>query len=154
MVTFSDSSVGSPTIWQWGFGDGNSSISQNPTHAYVANGNYNVCLVVSDQLACSDTFCESVSIILNARAELTKDGYSIYPNPTMGLLTVSWDDVVFRPDGIKVVDALGRQLINIGMSEIDREHYVIDLGHLPAGLYFIELKKEGTSLIRKLILEK
>ena len=33
-ITFTDSSLGSPTAWNWSFGDGQYSSLQNPTHAY------------------------------------------------------------------------------------------------------------------------
>jgi hypothetical protein len=37
-----------PYIYQWDFGDGNSSFEQNPTHTYPVNGNYTVVLSVTD----------------------------------------------------------------------------------------------------------
>jgi large repetitive protein len=43
-VQFSDASKNSPTSWLWDFGDGNTSILQNPSHTYSAAGNYTVSL--------------------------------------------------------------------------------------------------------------
>ncbi len=43
-VNFTDQSTNTPTSWLWNFGDGNTSTDQNPTHTYVAAGNYNVSL--------------------------------------------------------------------------------------------------------------
>ena len=37
-VAFTDRSTGSPTSWQWSFGDGSISTAQNPTHAYAFAG--------------------------------------------------------------------------------------------------------------------
>jgi PKD repeat protein len=45
-VLFTDTSTGSPTAWQWDFGDGASSTAQNPSHAYTAAGSYTVTLTV------------------------------------------------------------------------------------------------------------
>jgi S-layer protein (TIGR01567 family) len=46
-VTFADASTGSPTSWQWDFGDGSSySTLQNPTHNYPVPGTYQVTLKV------------------------------------------------------------------------------------------------------------
>ncbi|MDY9925890.1 PGF-pre-PGF domain-containing protein [Methanosarcina sp.] len=47
-VAFTDTSTGLPTSWSWDFGDGNISISQNPTHTYSAAGNYSVKLNVTN----------------------------------------------------------------------------------------------------------
>ena len=46
-VTFSDRSTGSPTQWQWSFGDGAGSNAQNPQHVYAAPGTYTVRLTAS-----------------------------------------------------------------------------------------------------------
>jgi PKD repeat protein len=46
-VSFADRSTGSPTQWNWSFGDGTSSLAQNPAHAYAAPGIYTVTLTAS-----------------------------------------------------------------------------------------------------------
>lgn len=48
VVAFQDISTGSPTSWSWTFGDGSTSIEQNPTHAYSKTGLYSVKLKVSN----------------------------------------------------------------------------------------------------------
>ena len=52
-VSFLDQSTGSPTAWQWSFGDGSGSSSQNPTHIFSAAGAYDVSLSVSNSLGSS-----------------------------------------------------------------------------------------------------
>jgi len=47
-VAFSDSSTGAPSGWSWAFGDGSSSTSQNPSHAYTTAGDYQVSLTASN----------------------------------------------------------------------------------------------------------
>lgn len=46
-VNFRDNSGGSPTSWQWDFGDGATSTSKNTTHAYDESGTYTVTLTVT-----------------------------------------------------------------------------------------------------------
>ncbi len=48
VVQFTDQSAGSPTTWQWNFGDGTTSSEQNPTHAYQTAGAYTVSLATSN----------------------------------------------------------------------------------------------------------
>jgi PKD repeat protein len=43
-VSFTDTSAGVPTGWNWSFGDGSHSDEQNPVHSYTVPGNYTVCL--------------------------------------------------------------------------------------------------------------
>ncbi len=46
-VSFTDLSSGSVTSWAWAFGDGNTSISQNPSDIYVNPGTYTVQEIVT-----------------------------------------------------------------------------------------------------------
>ncbi|MGC4103698.1 PKD domain-containing protein [Ferruginibacter sp.] len=48
------------STWEWTFGDGNTSNTQNPTHTYVNAGNYDVKLIVTDVNGCKDSFTVSV----------------------------------------------------------------------------------------------
>ncbi len=47
-VQFTDQSTGNPTSWKWTFGDGDSSLVQNPVHIYQSEGLYTVKLTISD----------------------------------------------------------------------------------------------------------
>ena len=47
-VAFTDLSTGTPTSWLWEFGDGNTSVSKNPSHAYAAAGDYTVTLTATN----------------------------------------------------------------------------------------------------------
>jgi PKD repeat protein len=44
LVSFTDLTTGSPTAWNWSFGDGTYSELQNPTHSYTTIGTYTVTL--------------------------------------------------------------------------------------------------------------
>jgi len=47
-VVFTDESTNGPTSWQWNFGDGYVSTSQNPTHNYTVSGSYTVTLIATN----------------------------------------------------------------------------------------------------------
>jgi YVTN family beta-propeller protein len=48
-VQFNDTSLNTPTVWQWNFGDGSPvSDLQNPVHTYQTQGTYNVALTTSN----------------------------------------------------------------------------------------------------------
>ncbi len=46
-VQFTDTSPGTPTSWSWDFGDGHTSATQSPSHAYANAGTYSVTLTVT-----------------------------------------------------------------------------------------------------------
>lgn len=79
--TFTDQSSNALS-WFWDFGDGNTSIAQNPVHTYADSGTYNVCLIASDNCG-SDTSCQKVTV-----CHLTQPGFSSVAN----LLNVVFTD--------------------------------------------------------------
>ena len=49
-VGFTDLSINTPTAWDWSFGDGNFSTTQNPYHLYQSNGTYTVALTAMNAI--------------------------------------------------------------------------------------------------------
>ena len=52
-ATFTDTSTDGDGVinsWSWSFGDGGSSVEQNPSHTYAASGSYTVTLALTDTL--------------------------------------------------------------------------------------------------------
>ncbi|MFH2096887.1 MAG: PKD domain-containing protein, partial [Bacteroidota bacterium] len=54
-VEFVSSSTGNDISWFWDFGNGDSSLLENPYYLYGAGGDYDVQLIVIDTMGCSDT---------------------------------------------------------------------------------------------------
>ncbi|MBS1918690.1 MAG: PKD domain-containing protein [Bacteroidetes bacterium] len=48
--------------WNWDFGDGSSSILQNPNHTYSAVGSYTGTLIVTSNQGCKDTVAQSFTV--------------------------------------------------------------------------------------------
>jgi gliding motility-associated-like protein len=61
-TTFTDASNGGIAGYNWNFGDGNTAISQSPTHTYLAGGTYNVTLIVTNSGNCADTIQKQVTV--------------------------------------------------------------------------------------------
>ncbi|MEO0473243.1 MAG: PKD domain-containing protein, partial [Bacteroidota bacterium] len=64
-VTFSESSTdGDAAIvsWSWDFGDGNSSLVQNPTYTFPTPGVYGVQLLVTDANGCQDSVSQNITV--------------------------------------------------------------------------------------------
>ncbi|MBN1165893.1 MAG: PKD domain-containing protein [Methanospirillaceae archaeon] len=60
-VLFTDTSTGSPTSWDWAFGDGSTSTIQNPSYEFADPGSYDVSLTVSHAQG-SDTSHATVTV--------------------------------------------------------------------------------------------
>ena len=68
MINFTDLSTQGGGNWVWDFGDGTISNAQNPTHEYLANGTYNVSLLVSNQYG-NDAETKNTYITVNRPAQ-------------------------------------------------------------------------------------
>lgn len=54
-VQFTDSSINTPAVWAWTFGDGGTSSLQNPVHTYTSAGIFTVTLTVQNSAGSSST---------------------------------------------------------------------------------------------------
>jgi len=76
-----NSSSISPQTWYWDFGDGSSSTLMNPSHSYLYDSSYNVCLYVSDSCG-SDTLCQMVNPCFLPLADFNINGNGLEWNFT------------------------------------------------------------------------
>lgn len=60
LVSFTTTSPG--PIWNWSFGDANTSTLQNPTHTYASSGTFNIQLYVTNAAGCSDTAYTTITV--------------------------------------------------------------------------------------------
>lgn len=88
-VNFTDLSTGNITQWNWRFGDGNSSIFQNPYNEYTSLGTFNVFLKVMNDAGCEDSTLKTNYIQTNgpdADIQLSKDTACINEDITFSLV--------------------------------------------------------------------
>ena len=64
IIDFTDLSLINPNSWSWDFGDGNSSMEQNPSHVYQTNGLFDIKLVVSNDYG-TDSIVKTEYISVN-----------------------------------------------------------------------------------------
>lgn len=79
LVSFIDSSEsgsGAIVLWNWDFGDGNTSALQNPTHNFDTSGTYNVRLTVLDENDLANT-TDTIPIFVQPNGPIANFGFSI-----------------------------------------------------------------------------
>ncbi|EHQ34326.1 PKD domain-containing protein [Methanoplanus limicola] len=99
-IHFSDTSLNTPSIWQWNFGDGETSFEQNPVHIYNESGNYTVTLKVSNADG-NDTEVKAdyISVLLSPAATVPPGESSLDADFTADVttgsapLTVKYTDI-------------------------------------------------------------
>jgi hypothetical protein len=148
-VEFYDNSFYEPTDWYWDFGDGASSTELEPVHTFPAAGFYNVCLTVSNQNS-SNTVCKEVEAINSPYATSTSEvveskALHIFPNPTSTSFTLSLPAAAQEGMQVRITDMYGRELSLPGQSKIRAGtwQHTLDASHLPAGVYWVSVHRDG-----------
>lgn len=90
-VRFTDESAGSPTGWSWDFGDGNSSVEEDPVHVYTEPGSYTVRLEASNSGG-GNTETKSYYITVNPEAVPPNAAFAVNPPTTAQPTTVEFID--------------------------------------------------------------
>lgn len=109
------------SIYEWDFGDGSTSTTENPTHQYTSVGQFNVVLIVTDTTVCNavDTAYATVTII---EPEVFDAEWDITPPPPCSnevLLDVNFtgtgaDSLVWEVDGTTIATGANvSQVFNI-----------------------------------------
>ncbi|WP_294677861.1 gliding motility-associated C-terminal domain-containing protein [uncultured Fluviicola sp.] len=137
---FTDESTGSITAWNWNFGDGQGSASQNPAHIYEDNGDaYNVTLQVTAANGCMASLTQIIEIfqdisvpnIITPNGDGTNDFFLI---KTAGIK--SYDLVIVNRWGNTVFKSSDPTVIWDGKS---------DGQPVAEGVYFYKLKASSAS---------
>ena len=154
-VNFTDISTGMPNSWLWQFGDGNSSIEQNPSHTYNNSGLFTISLKVCNGNICDTTIKQNyINVLPNGMVEiLSQPQLFVYPNPANGIFNLSVSNYSFGKMNISVFSNVGQMLYNNEV-EIHRElNTSLNLNYLPKGIYYLYMVDEkGFSFHRKLII--
>ncbi len=83
MVVFSDSTISNDLItnYQWSFGDGGTSSSNNPTHNFSNTGWYNISLITTSAFGCSDTavYNNYIKIVASPKVQILGDSAKCEP---------------------------------------------------------------------------
>jgi PKD repeat protein len=147
--SFIDSTAGS-TAWSWNFGDGNTSMNQNPTYTFSAPGTYTVTMIVEGPCK-TDTISKTILVFPLGMNEInTQALVSVYPNPTSNELNVvsSVDNI----EAIKISNVFGAIVKEVKLNTTAKST-TVSVKELPSGMYTIQLnagKKLSTFKFNKL----
>ncbi len=134
--------------YQWYFGDGGMSTSQNPNHIYLTNGIYNVTLIVGSPCG-NDTTTQIITVtgvgIDESSAALL--GYSIYPNPIQDVSTITYFLSEKSDVNFELYNIIGEKIHSIKKGVQEMGHYefnvnIKDIG-LKSGVYIMQLKTQN-----------
>lgn len=142
-VEFFNSSLNAST-YLWDFGDGNFSNLLNPTHDYLAVGQYEVSLIAY-HCGFVDTVKNLVNILSIDIEEKKENSLKVFPNPSSGDVYLFADQTYFG-DNYMVYDLYGKVIL---IGKISSELTNFNLNDKTAGLYFLKIGNKDDILIIK-----
>jgi len=80
----------------------------------------------------------------------TKNGVEVSKNNPYSFTVTDSD---YQISDIRLFDVMGRQISIVGQSEIGKSEIVINIAHLPVGIYFIRIQTENGVITRKVVKE-
>lgn len=150
-ATLSTTSAG--TAWQWYLND--TLISGATSASYTAQTSGNYSLQLTDSNACQ-SFSNTVNVVINSYAVVpaTATVVRTFPNPFNGKLTVEVKKQSMKEINLTVTDIFGQQVYNKS-EPVFANIYLqqLDLNALATGVYFITIKTEGETVVKKITKE-
>ncbi len=145
VYTFTETSgIASSVTWE--FGDGITSTEMNPTHTYLTEGVYTVCVTSINIYGCSDTYCEEVMVGAVGINNLSND-LTISPNPANNYITVNYSGVISSDLTITIKNVTGTI---VSTTTSNAPTTTLDVQSLASGIYFIELNNGGVISVQKI----
>ncbi|MES2726989.1 MAG: T9SS type A sorting domain-containing protein [Bacteroidota bacterium] len=162
IVSFTDSSAGTPTVYRWvftpntvSFAGGTSASTKNPKVMFNAKGNYTVALTAtygtSQVTATKAAYISVQSVGVNTMADFTKT-IKIYPNPAKEIIFIQ-ADINIQEAKIDLINVLGKNT-NAVIDFQSNYKASIDITNLPKGIYFVKIDDgKQLNVTRRLIVE-
>jgi plastocyanin len=158
-ITYEDQTTGNVTNWLWGFGDGNVSTEQHPTHTYDADGVYHVCLLVQDTINnCNDVYCIDQEVgTVGTMQPATRQELKIFPNPASTSVREwvleGWQQEDMWQALKIVLRNINGQIVEVQQDEV-KEQVVLSVAQgLPAGVYLLEARSEEGVYIGRVVVQ-
>ena len=163
----------------WDFGDGNTSQQAYPYHSYINPGAYELCLTLTTQStptspSCTSTYCDSLGVdslgnlilksngagfslnvldpsTISVEEEILTD-FTLYPNPSNGEVTVSFETENNAKIKFDIVDLNGRVItIDEGDAIVGINNIRLDLSFLENGMYMLMINIDGKVYHEKIV---
>ena len=163
-----NNSIGQNLTYFWDFGDGSTSTEQYPTHQYLEDGTYIICLTVISGnggfLDCTSTYCDSISyynppviggagstggfwINVGASQVLSIGEVNalvdlrIFPTPAQNNMNLSFDLLQQEDLTVRIYDLSGKMILSQRLNNaIGHQIMQIDVKGLAEGSYLLDIQ--------------
>ncbi len=146
---FVNLSYGAPEEWKWTFGDNSSSQALDPVHAFEENGNYEICLEVSNQFGI-DISCKTLSLDISDVVQSSSLNFQVFPNPVQNTLSIKTSVKPNLRTSIRLNTLDGKLVVKKLLSD-DKTN--LNTSTLDPGIYLLSIEENGKMLFTKKIIK-
>ncbi len=109
-IQFTDESTDAVS-WEWDFGNGTTSIEQNPAINFMQGQLYEIELTVTSAQGCQHSSTQAIDVITGLEVA-TAESLEVYPNPFSSSVFVSFDGGFAGPKSIQLLTLQGREVFH------------------------------------------
>ncbi len=126
--------------YHWDFGDGDTSVLENPVHIYNQAGSYTVTLTVTNACGTSTTATMTLDVMLTGLDGLDQNSWNVYPNPTEGQTRVDGYSELPANLQLKLTDLSGRVVWEANVGQVKGAFsYALNVSDLAVGSYILHM---------------
>lgn len=155
-VNFNGSASTNATRYIWDFGDGSSldSSSLTPSHTYATPSlSYQVSLTIYNP--CSDQDIKSYRLDeIGIEENSLLASFQMYPNPATDLLTIEWDAQLEKKIIVSLFSMEGKKVMEKGFNLENEGKAILNLNHLPAGFYNVQVNGSKGLFNKKVLIQR
>ncbi len=143
----------------WDFGDGTHDTSKNPIHSFPANAIYKVALTTGNAGGCSNSFTDSINLIITAAFSLknSADEINVFPNPVRDNFTLFITVSSRQSINISLYNLQGKLINTLVSSVLEKGNnsfvFSAENLQLSAGAYVLKAVMNGQVINKILILK-
>lgn len=146
------------TQYSWVFGDNSTSILPSPIHHFTQEGIYNVELITTNYLGCSDVKSRMVEVIETTVSinQLSSTPFRAYPNPVKMGRSINFEFDELMKYRVEVYDLVGRSVL---VAEIENNQRAININDkFKSGVYYLTVlnlttETEAVQIIKLIVAE-
>ena len=106
--------------------------------------------IFTDNNGCSIS-TDTITVLITGIDEMRSGQIKISPNPSNGNLFISLENIDFI-ERFELFAISGKKVWE-SIENSNKQHYSINLSHLNSGIYFLKIKSNSSTIIKKLIIE-
>jgi len=118
------------------------------SYTATQSGNYSV--VVSNNGCASLASTDMPVVVTGISEQILQTLVDVYPNPNFGVFTISVQQDKLFDVKIRVLNVLGQEIVNKTISNTLGGKYEMDLSSKANGIYFVEVKTNGNTIVKKI----